>query len=66
MGKRFGYLAFAGAGIGFLIGVSLARPGHGALPGLVIGALVGLLIEWFAVAADRLSRNKSNRGSQAR
>jgi len=66
MAKRFGYLAFAGAGIGFLIGLMIARPGHGALPGLAIGALVGALIEWFAIAADRLSRDKSNGGSHAR
>ncbi len=66
MAKRFGYLAFAGAGIGLFIGLSIARPGHSLLPGIAIGALVGALIEWFAVAADRLSRDKSNRGSQAR
>ena len=41
MAKRFGYLAFAGAGIGFFIGLMYVRPGHGALPGLAIGALLG-------------------------
>ena len=66
MAKRFGYLAFAGAGIGFFIGLMYVRPGHGALPGLAIGSLLGALIELFAIAADRLTRDKSDGGSHAR
>jgi uncharacterized protein YqgC (DUF456 family) len=66
MARRFGYLAFAGAGIGFLISLMIARPGHGVLPGVVIGALVGGLIEWFAMAAERLSRDTSDDAPRAR
>jgi hypothetical protein len=66
MAKRFGYLVVAGAGIGFLVGLEIAPPGHGALPGLAIGALIGASIEWFAAAADRLNRDKSDGGSHAR
>jgi hypothetical protein len=66
MRKRFGYLAFAGAGIGFFVGLMYARPGHGALPGLALGALLGVLIELFAIAADRLTRDKSDGSSHAR
>jgi uncharacterized protein YqgC (DUF456 family) len=66
MARRFGYLALAGAALGYLIGLSIARPGHGALPGIVIGAFIGMLIEWFVMAADRLSRRKSNAGPRAR
>jgi hypothetical protein len=66
MGKRFGYLALAGAGMGYLVGLSMARPGQSILPGIAIGALLGALIELFAVGADRLSRDKSNDGPRAR
>ena len=66
MARRFGYLAFAGAGVGYLVGLMMVRPGHGVLPAVVIGALLGVLIELFAIAADRLTRDRSRGGSQAR
>jgi hypothetical protein len=62
--RRIGYPTFVGAGIGLLLGLTIARPGHSALPGMVIGALGGALIEWIARAADRLSRDKPNDGSR--
>jgi hypothetical protein len=66
MAKRFGYLALAGAGIGSFVGLMYVRPGHGVLAGLVIGALLGVFIELFAIGADRLTRDESDGRSHTR
>lgn len=50
MDKRFGYLVFGGLLIGVLFGLMWSA-GRNVMPGLVIGALVGLAIGWFAAAA---------------
>ena len=66
-GEALRLLAIAGAGMGYFVGLSIARPGQSMLPGIAIGALLGALVELFAVGADRLvADSESNDGPRAR
>ena len=56
MDKKIGYYVFGGALIGAALG-GLWSAGNDPLVGMVIGALVGVAIGWFAAAA-MLQQNK--------
>ena len=55
--KKFGYYVFGGALIGAFLGL-IWSTGDNPLIGLVIGALVGVAIGWFAAAAMLEQNNK--------
>ena len=50
MDQKFGYFIFLGLLIGAVFGLLWSESGN-ALPGIGIGALVGVFIGWFVAAA---------------
>jgi len=61
MDRRFGYYVFGGLLIGAVFG-SLWGGSGSALPGIVIGALVGVAIGWFAAAYAMEKNTKTKKG----
>lgn len=59
--KKFGYYVFDGALIGAFLGL-IWSAGNNPLSGLGIGALVGIFLGWFIVAAvfEKEEKNKEN------
>jgi ABC-type uncharacterized transport system permease subunit len=49
MDKRFGYYVFGGMLLGVFLGLIWTTGGN-AIMGIVIGAVVGMAIGWFAAA----------------
>lgn len=63
MEKTFGYFVFGGALIGAFLGWAWSASNN-PIMGLIIGALVGVAIGWFAAAAVMEKNKKESNENQ--